>query len=469
MALQILLMNFSARKFLSVVAAAAVVCAAVAAYAADDAYRAGVEKWRRDYETALRAEDGWLSVAGLFWLHEGENKFGSDPLNDIAIADASVPVQVGSFDMHDGKIVVRINSGIAVKFRGNSVDSAAILPDSADRISLGDVSLMIHRSGERYAVRVKNKNSKYRREFAGLHWFPIDENYRVKAKFTAYEAPHATLIQNLAGDTVKIASPGYAEFKLAGQEYRLEAFEEEGMLWFVFRDLTSGKETYAASRFLHAAPAKDGIVVMDFNEAFAMHVFTTRSSCRGVIGCSEEIDGGSTSRILAITLAELLPSNAFCPSPFRTRLRQMRKCPCARPLPWLRLVPAPCTAKCPRIVPSFVMAFCIVGSCEIRSGRSNLLRQLRQAEVQQLDPDLVSMMLPGLRSRWVMPLRCALSSASAISIANCKTCWIGSAPFCNRCASVSPSMYSITRKSCRPDVPCRRACRCGDDSGWRWF
>ena len=62
-------------------------------------------------------------------------------------------------------------------------------------------------------------------------------------------------------------------------------------------------------------------------------------------------------------------------------------------------------------------------------------------------PDLVSMMLPGFRSRWVMPLRCALSSASAISMANCSTWSIGSAPFSRRCASVSPSRYSITRKS----------------------
>src|ERR1700688_3059110 len=41
--------------------------------------------------------------------------------------------------------------------------------------------------------------------------------------------------------------------------------------------------------------------------SLAMHVFTTRSSCSGVIGCSEAMDGGSTSRILAITLAEVFP------------------------------------------------------------------------------------------------------------------------------------------------------------------
>ena len=62
-------------------------------------------------------------------------------------------------------------------------------------------------------------------------------------------------------------------------------------------------------------------------------------------------------------------------------------------------------------------------------------------------PDFVSMILPGFRSRCVTPLRWALSIASAISMANCSTCSRGSAPFCKRCASVSPSRYSITRKS----------------------
>src|SRR5205823_103260 len=70
----------------------------------DAAYRASVEKWRQNYETSLKADDGWLSVAGLFWLHEGENRFGSDPLNDIVLP-APAPANAGSFTMHDGHIV----------------------------------------------------------------------------------------------------------------------------------------------------------------------------------------------------------------------------------------------------------------------------------------------------------------------------------------------------------------------------
>ena len=46
-----------------------------------------------------------------------------------------------------------------------------------------------------------------------------------------------------------------------------------------------------------------------------------------------------------------------------------------------------------------------------------------------LTPDFVSITLPGFRSRCTMPCRCALSSASAISIPNRRSCSAGSGPF----------------------------------------
>jgi uncharacterized protein len=247
---------------------AAIFLLATALYAADATYRASVDKWRRAYEAALKSDDGWLTVTGLFWLHEGENKFGSDPLNDIVLTEGNVPAELGSFNMHEGKIEVRINAGVQIKLKGQAVQSAAILPDSEDRLALGDLSLLVHKSGERYAVRLKNKNSKLRKNFAGLSWFPVDEHYRVTAKFVTYESPRELEIQNQAGDTLKIPSPGYAEFTLAGEQYRLEAITQASGLNFIFRDLTSGKETYAAARFLDTPAPKDGQLILDFNEAY---------------------------------------------------------------------------------------------------------------------------------------------------------------------------------------------------------
>jgi uncharacterized protein (DUF1684 family) len=52
-----------------------------------------------------------------------------------------------------------------------------------------------------------------------------------------------------------------------------------GRLYFIFRDGTSGKETYETARFLYADLKDDGTAVLDFNEAYnppcAFNPFTT--------------------------------------------------------------------------------------------------------------------------------------------------------------------------------------------------
>ncbi len=41
--------------------------------------------WREQRVAALKADGGWLTVAGLFWLHDGPNTFGTDAANDIVL------------------------------------------------------------------------------------------------------------------------------------------------------------------------------------------------------------------------------------------------------------------------------------------------------------------------------------------------------------------------------------------------
>jgi uncharacterized protein len=237
--------------------------------AEDAPYRASIKKWRADYETDLRSDHGWLIVAGLFWLHDGENKFGSDPLNDIVLP-AIAPPEAGYFDLRDGNVVVHVNPGAGFTLGGKPVETAELKPDSpTDRLALGDLTLYIHASGNRRVVRLLDKNSSLRRNFTGVHWFPIDPSYRVTARYVTYDPPRKIQLQNLAGDTLEIPLAGTAIFTLQGQELRLDAYDDApGKIEFVFRDLTSGKETYAAARFLDTDAPQNGQVLLDFNEAY---------------------------------------------------------------------------------------------------------------------------------------------------------------------------------------------------------
>ena len=61
---------------------------------------------------------------------------------------------------------------------------------------------------------------------------------------------------------------------------KMEPVTEEDHLWFVFRDQTSGKTTYAASRFLYVPMPKNGFVEIDFNKAENPPcVFTDYATC----------------------------------------------------------------------------------------------------------------------------------------------------------------------------------------------
>ena len=262
-------------KLRGTVRGAVMLCAVLGAFswlarAGELTYRASIEKWRQDYEASLKSDDGWLTVSGLFWLHEGENRFGTDPLNDIVLPATSGPPDAGYFVLHSGKTVVHVNRGAKITLNGKPIESAELHPDSpTDRLHLGDLTLYVHASGQRYSIRVKDKKSKIRKDFTGLHWFPIDEAYRVVARFVPYDPPKQVDIQNILGDFDKVPIVGAAVFTLHGQEYRLDAEEDEpGTLSFVFRDLTSGKETYAAARFLDTDAPHNGAVTLDFNEAY---------------------------------------------------------------------------------------------------------------------------------------------------------------------------------------------------------
>ena len=78
-------------------------------------------------------------------------------------------------------------------------------------------------------------------------------------------------VPNVLGQLVPMESPGYVEFTMKGQSYRLEPVYETSRhedLFFIFKDLTSRTDTYEAGRFLHAPLPRDGVVDLDFNRAY---------------------------------------------------------------------------------------------------------------------------------------------------------------------------------------------------------
>jgi uncharacterized protein (DUF1684 family) len=220
------------------------------------AFENEIAQWRSAREAALKADGGWLTVAGLFWLHPGANSCGKDTSNEIVLPDG--PGHAGTFELHDGKVTAVLN--------GNKHE---VKPDSADSVKVGPLSLFVIQRGDRYGIRLKDPESEYRRSFHGLEYFPANEQYHVTARFVT--EPAEIQILNIIGQTEHYPSPGYASFVLQGHELRLRPYLEEPdakQLFYVFRDETSGKETYGGGRFLYSALPANGEVVLDFNKAY---------------------------------------------------------------------------------------------------------------------------------------------------------------------------------------------------------
>jgi uncharacterized protein (DUF1684 family) len=234
----------------------------------DDTYVEGITAWRSEVEARLQADDGWLTVAGLFWLSEGEHTFGSHPDNNIVLPEGAPP-RVGTFRKAGGKITVEVESGVHVTMSGEAIRSAVLERGPRHTLSVGDLKLWVHGSGKRHAIRLRDPNSKLRKDFTGLRWYPVDESFRVSARFVPNGEPKKVESVNIFGDAVTFTSPGELVFTVDGREVTLQpSSTRNGGFHIIFRDKTSGKETYGAGRFLNAGAPVDGRVVLDFNRAY---------------------------------------------------------------------------------------------------------------------------------------------------------------------------------------------------------
>ena len=253
------------------------------ATAQEQTYEAEIEAWRQSMDEKLRAETGWLTLTGLYWLHEGQNTLGSDPGCDVVLPE-SAPAQLGYIDFHaQTTATLHITASAEVLVDGVVANTIRLRSDShpqgASRVEIGSVNFFVIKRGSQYGVRVRDRNKPERLNFSGRIWFPINPAYRISATFTPYPEPKTLQIANVAGLLEPTLSPGVVDFTLDGQSVRLEAFEGgENELWFVFRD--TSPLTYPASRFLYAPIHPDGTATLDFNKAYNPPcAFTPYATC----------------------------------------------------------------------------------------------------------------------------------------------------------------------------------------------
>jgi uncharacterized protein (DUF1684 family) len=252
---------------------------ALAVAAADPAAVKETEQFRTKHETDYRRD--YVTLAGLFSLHDGVNTVGSAATNAIVLPK-SAPASVGRLIVTAGRVRFEPVKGAragtpdgapSVTLAGRPVTAPIDLKsdenDPADELAVGGVTLWVHMSGDRRTIRIRDVNGAPAKAFEGFHWFPIDPKYRVSARFIKDPAPHDVRIPNQLGDEETYTTEGIAEFTVDGQKVTMRPMTTRpGRLYFIFRDGTSGKETYETARFLYADLKPDGSAVLDFNQAY---------------------------------------------------------------------------------------------------------------------------------------------------------------------------------------------------------
>jgi uncharacterized protein (DUF1684 family) len=210
---------------------------------------APLNAWKAQRLAALTAPDGWLNLIDRVEIAPGPQTVGSAPDNAIILSRG--PAHLGtllpgwSFQTTDAPQPFLLN--------GNP------------QLTVPPFLLEIHTVEDQPALRVRDLTLP---RHATLTCFPHDPSWTIRAAWETLPSPQAqTITQKGAGPT-QVTLTHRAHFSHHGRSVTLLATHWKGdQPMFVIRDATSGRETYAASRFLLGEDMTATHITLDFNKA----------------------------------------------------------------------------------------------------------------------------------------------------------------------------------------------------------
>jgi uncharacterized protein (DUF1684 family) len=251
----------------------------------EEKHIAHLREWQNTMDQQLRAEDGWLTLAGLHWLSPGENLTGGNPTHPVPLP-AGVPDTVGTLTLlNDTDVIFETAPEVTVTIDDKQVSGKIELESDINRnptiIQLGSISFFIVIRGARTGVRVKDTQSPVRLNFPGRVWWPVDKKLRVTAQISYHQPPKLVGIPDLLGDINETAMDAALKFEVNGNTCTLDAVKlPSGQFYIIFKDKSCGKGSYPPGRFLVSEEAEGDTVVIDFNKAYNPPcAFTNFATC----------------------------------------------------------------------------------------------------------------------------------------------------------------------------------------------
>lgn len=249
----------------------------------NEEYIKSVEKWRQEVDTNLRRENGWLALAGLFWLRHGTNIIGSSSDADIRLP-ARAPHRLGTFEFDGNNVTLNVEANLPVEVNGTTTKTALLDADQEDVpsfITFTDIRMVVVRRSKGVGIRVWDNTRSERRTFPPRQWYPIKEELRVSATFTRYATPRVVKMPDILGAILDEPLQGYVTFELNGRKHELIVEElPDHRLFIQFMDETNGNPTYPSGRYHYTDAHENGKVFLDFNKAYSPPcAFTEYATC----------------------------------------------------------------------------------------------------------------------------------------------------------------------------------------------
>lgn len=254
---------------------------------ADAAYLDEIAAFRKRADESLRRERGWLSIMGRWELEPGTTRIGSFPGSTVLLPKAVSPADLGTVTVRDGKARLVLAKGQKMRVVEKGAPGAEFtereaLPDGQrlEWVTNGRLSLQIvKRDDGRFVLRAADRDDPVRKTFAGRQWYEPRTDLRLPARFVPQPKGTQIPIANVRGEISYEDVAGYLEFTYEGSTVRLEALDDDGDLFIIFRDATSAQTTYPPGRFLAIKKPADGVWFVDFNKAYnppcAFSAYTT--------------------------------------------------------------------------------------------------------------------------------------------------------------------------------------------------
>ena len=248
-------------------------------------YYKALTEWRENRIHQLTAADGWTTLAGLFWLENGINSFGSGPDKDLIFPDP-LPPDCGEFILEDDSVYYRgdhfieVNGAEVNEGKGYLMYADGLNP--IPNLSWKSMKWFVIKRGPKFAIRLRDSLRSSRFALTEIPHYANDMDWNMEATISYQDTQHILAIDNMVGITNHIKVAATLTFQIDQQVYELYAIPGGPDRYFViFADETTGDGTYHGGRYLYPEIPKQGnITFLDFNRAINPPcVFTEFATC----------------------------------------------------------------------------------------------------------------------------------------------------------------------------------------------